>query len=211
FFDALGVPARDGRTLRADDERSSGNPPAVISDHLWQRRFGATRNVIGQSLAVKGRYFTLVGVMPEAFHGLTTDTGADVWIPLAAYLPLVSSADPIMFELAGRLTPGSSRAAAETECRAIWQSTMDRYYREIDQRSAEEAAQLVARGVELESLERGVSVLRASFDGVLKTTMVAALLLLLIVCINVGGILMARAVTRQHELAVQLALGASPI
>src|SRR5260370_27322113 len=115
------------------------------------------------------------------------------------------------FELAGRLTPGSSRASAEVECRAIWQSTMDRYYRDIEHQSAAEATQLVARAVDVESLERGVSILRDSFDKVLKGTIVAALLLLLIVCLNVGGILMARAVARQQELAVQLALGASPM
>jgi len=213
FFSALGVPARDGRTLRADDERASGNPPAIISDRLWQRRFGATRDVIGQSLAIKGRYFTIVGVMPERFHGLTTDTGADVWMPLAAYRTLVPAGggDRLIFELAGRLAPGASREAAEAECRAIWQSTMEGYYRDDEHQSAQDVTQLVARSVALESLERGVSVLRASFDGVLKITIGAALLLLLIVCLNVGGILMARAVTREQELAVQLALGASPM
>ena len=212
FFDALGVPPFLGRTLRADDERPSGNPPVVISDRLWRHRFGASRDAVGQSLAIKDRYFTIVGVMPERFHGLTTDTGADVWIPRAAYRTLVpSGADRFSFELAGRLAPGSTREAAAAECRAIWQSTMDRYYRDVEHQSAADVTQLVARGVELESLERGVSILRASFDGVLKITIVAALLLLLIVCLNVGGILMARAVTRQQELAVQLALGASPM
>src|SRR5262249_41056736 len=145
-------------------------------------------------------------------HGLTADTSADLWVPLAAYRTLVSSeSDRPLFELAGRLAPGSSRSAAEAECREIWQSTMDRYYREIEHQSADDAAQLVARNIELESLERGVSILRDSFDGVLKVANVAALLLLLIVCLNVGGILMARAVTRQHERAVQLALGAPPM
>lgn len=212
FFEGLGVPSLHGRTLHAEDERPSGNPPVVMSHRLWRRRFGGNRDVVGGSLAVNGRYFTIVGVMPEPFHGLTTDTGADLWIPRAAYRTLVlSESDPLMFELAGRLAPGSSRTAAEAECRAIWQSTMDRYYRDVEHQSAEDASQLVARGVDLESLERGVSVLRDSFNGVLKITIVAALLLLLIVCLNVGGILVARAVMRQQELAVLLALGASPM
>jgi len=212
FFDGLSVSPLHGRSLHAEDERPSGNPPAVVSHRLWRRRFDGNRDVIGRSLALNGRYFTIVGVMPERFHGLTTDTGADLWIPLPAYRTLVPSESGLLrFELAGRLTPGSLRASAEAECRAIWQSTMDRYYRDIEHRSAEDATQLVARGVELESLERGVSILRDSFDKVLKITIVAALLLLLIVCLNVGGILMARAVARQQELAVQLALGASPM
>jgi predicted permease len=212
FFDGLGVRPLAGRTLHADDERPSGNPPVVLSHRLWQRRFDGDREVIGRSLAVNGRYFTVVGVMPEPFHGLTADTSADLWMPLASYRTLVSSeSDRPMFELAGRLAPGSLRPAAEAECREIWQSTMDRYYREIEGRSTVDAAQLVARNIELESLERGVSIPRDSFVGVLKVAIAAALLLLLIVCLNVGGILMARAVTRQHERAVQLALGAPPM
>jgi predicted permease len=212
FFDGLGVQPLEGRTLHADDDRPSGNPPVVLSHRLWQRRFGGDREVIGRSLAVNGRYFTIVGIMPEPFHGLTADTSADLWMPLAAYRTMMSSeSDRPMFELAGRLTPGAQRSAAEAECREIWQSTMDRYYRDIEHRSAEDAAQLVARNIELESLERGVSILRDSFDRVLKVAIAASLLLLLIVCLSVGGILMTRAVARQHERAVQLALGASPM
>jgi predicted permease len=212
FFDGLGVSAMYGRVFREEDGGLSGNPPAVVSHRLWHRRFGGNHNVIGSSFAINERYFTVVAVMPEPFHGLTTDTSADVWVPWRAYRTLVPADDGSpAFEVAGRLRPGSSKATAEAESRTIWQSTMSRYYAEIEHRSAEDVKQLVARSLELDSLERGVSVLRESFGKILTTTLIAALLLLLLVCLNISGILLTRAVTRTQELAVRLALGASPV
>jgi hypothetical protein len=88
---------------------------------------------------------------------------------------------------------------------------MKAYYRDVEHRSEEDASRLAMRGVEVESLERGVSVLRDSFGDALKILMASTVLLVLIVCLNVGGILVARAAARQQEFAVQLALGASPV
>jgi putative ABC transport system permease protein len=213
-FVALGVQPLHGRVLTADDEeRRSETPPALLSYRLWRRRFAGDPDVVGRTtVAANGRRFVVVGVMPKDFNGITSDTGSDMWIPLNAYKALVpSDGRRITLELGGRLKSGFSRVQAETECRGIWQSTMKDYYRNVEHLSGEEAAQLVAQGVELESLERGVSVLRDSFDGVLKTLIASTLLLLLIVCLNVGGIIMVRTAARQHELAVRVALGASPL
>jgi len=116
----------------------------------------------------------------------------------------------IALELAARLKPGFSPQQAEAECRTIWYSTMKEYYRDVEGRSEDEASQLVSRGVFLDSLERGVSILRDSFGAVLKIVMAATALLLVVACLNIGGVLLTRAVARQHEMAVQLALGASP-
>jgi predicted permease len=214
FFDALGVQPLYGRVLVADDgERLPETPPALLSHRLWRRRFGADPGAVrGTTIVVNGRAVAVVGVMPEEFNGLTTDTGPDLWIPLNAYRTFVKPDDDrITFELAGRLKPGFSRLQAEAECRSIWQSTMKDYYKNVEHRSEEDAAQLVMRGIELESVERGVSILRDSFDGVLKISITSTILLLLIVCLNVGGILLVRAAARQQEFAVRLALGASSL
>jgi predicted permease len=212
FFQALGVQPLYGRVLSDEDEkRPSEIPPAVLSYRLWRERFAGDPDAVkGTTLAVNGRHFAIAGVMPEAFHGMTIDTGPDLWIPLAAYRTFSAvSADPVMFELAGRLEPGVSRSQAETDCRRIWQSTMRPYYRNVERRSEEDAARLVMRGVELEPLERGISILRDSFGGALRILLTSTILLLLIVCLNVGGILLVRTVARQQEFAVQLAVGAS--
>jgi predicted permease len=214
FFEALGVRPLFGRALVAEDERvSPETPPAVVSYRFWHRRFGGDPTAVnGTTLAVNGRSFAVVGVMRQEFNGITTDTGPDLWVPLRAYRTLFPPAsDSITLELAGRLEPGVSRVQAEAECRTIWQSAMNDYYRHVEHRSDEEAAQLIARGIELESLERGVSILRGNFDRVLAVLTASTLLLLVIACLNVGAILLVRAAVRQPEFALQLALGASPL
>ena len=214
FFRALGVQPLFGRVLVEDDEeRASETPPVLLSYGLWRRRFSGDRDVVkGTTIAINGRSFAVVGVMPETFNGLTTETSPDVWLPLRAYRASADSGgERIILELAGRLRSGFSRLQAEAECRTLWQSTMKSYYTDVEHRSDDDASRLVMRDVELESLERGVSVLRDSSDVVLKILIISTLLLLLIVCLNVGGILSVRTAARQQEFAVQLALGASPL
>jgi predicted permease len=214
FFEALGVRPLFGRALVAEDERpSSETPPAVLSYRFWRRRFGGNPHAVnGTTLALNGRVVAVVGVMRQEFNGITTDTGPDLWIPLRAYRTLFSSdSESITLELAGRLKSGVSRLQAEAECRTIWQSAMNDYYRNVEHRSDEEAAQLVTRGIELESLERGVSIMRGSVNRVLTILTASTLLLLVIACLNVGAILLVRAAARQPEFALQLALGATPL
>lgn len=213
FFEALGVRPLSGRLLNAEDEIRASEPAAVLSYRLWRRRFGGDPGVLTTKIAVNGRYFAVVGVMPQAFGGTTTDTSPDLWIPLSAYRALQApeDRDSITLEIDGRLKPGYTRVQAETECLSIWQSMMPDYYKNVEHRSDKDAADLVGRGVAAESLERGVSILRDNFTGALQLLIASTMLLLIIVCLNVGGILAARAAARQQEWAVQLALGASPL
>ena len=74
--------------------------------------------------------------MRQEFNGITTDTGPDLWVPLRAYRTLFSSdSESLTLELAGRLKSGVSRVQAEAECRTIWQSAMNDYYRNVEHRS----------------------------------------------------------------------------
>lgn len=212
FFAALGVQALYGRVLMSDDAtQGSKTPAAVLSYSFWQRRFGGDPRVVnGGTVAVNGHFFAIVGVMRRDFNGVAIDSAPDLWIPLNAYGPLADiSADSIKFELAGRLKPGFTLLQAAAECRSIWQYTMKDYYQRVDNLSESEASNLVMRGVELEPFGRGASILRDSFGNVLKLLMVSVALLLSIVCFNVGGVLLARAATRQQEFAVRLAIGAT--
>jgi predicted permease len=213
FFEALGVRPLHGRVLDAVDEQRVSEPVAVLSYRFWHRRFGNDSGVLTTRLAVNGRYVSVVGVMPQTFGGTTTDTSPDLWVPLSVHRTLLPAEDrdAVPLDIAGRLKPGFTQAHAETECRTIWQSMMADYYTGVEHLSVKETADLVARGVEVESLERGVSILRDNFNGVLKLLIASTLLLLIIVCLNVAGILTARLAARQQELAVQLALGASPL
>jgi ABC-type antimicrobial peptide transport system permease subunit len=112
-------------------------------------------------------------------------------------------------ELAGRLKPGLTRSQAEAECQAIWQSTMKDYYHNVEKRSPEAVPRLLSRGMGLEPLDRGVSLLRDRLGDVLKLLMASVTLLVLIVCSNVAGLLLTRTATRRQEIAVRLAVGAT--
>ncbi len=213
FFKGLGVQPRDGRLFSDSDSKlSSQYAPALLSYRLWQQRFAGTQEppTLGRDIVVNDQHFTIVGIMPDDFRGLTTDTTPDIWIPLSAFKSLVKNVDrPLQFQLAARLKSGASLNQAEVECQTVWQATMMDYYRNIERVPEKDAAELVGRLVHLESLGRGVSVLRNTFKTVLETILVASLFLLLAMCLTVGGLFTIRAVSRRLEFAVRYSLGAS--
>jgi predicted permease len=214
YFQALGVPALYGRTLLPSDEKSeSGTPPAVLSYIFWKRRFGGhSRPVTSHRVVINKRVFSIVGVMPRDFHGLTVDTAPDLWIPLRVLPSLVggrAGMDRMAVELAGRLKHGVTLLQAQSECRTIWQSAMRNYYQGIERLPPRAAQELFRLGVSLQPFARGTSILRAQFGGVLELLMASVGVLLLIICSNVAGLLLARAAARQQEFAVRLAVGAT--
>ncbi|MBV9442942.1 MAG: ABC transporter permease, partial [Acidobacteriaceae bacterium] len=214
FFDTLAARPLLGRLLTSDDAtRNFDMPPAVLSYDFWRKRFGGyAGSVVGQTIAIDGHRFSIVGVMPRGFHGLSVDSGPDVRIPLQAYSLLASEfkVEHAEFALAGRLKPGASLAQAQVECRTIWRPVMQDYYRNIQKVSPESVARLLERGMTVQSLEKGTSVLRDNFGDVFKLLMVAVSLLVLIVALNVAGLLLAKAAARQREMAVRLAIGGTP-
>ena len=216
FFQALGVEALYGRALTQDDGGDHpGSVPAVLSYGFWQRRFRSDRAALGQTIALHGHPFTIVGVMPREFNGITADTAPDVRVPLRA-LSLLATAESeakienVTLDLAGRLRPGVTRERAHAECLAIWRSTIEEYGRRPDLGPRYVETEL-SRGMDLDPLDRGVSILRDKFGGALELLTISVGLLLLMVCANVAGLLLAGAAARRGEIAVRLALGATRI
>ncbi len=213
FFEALGVRALRGRVLLPDDaDEKPGLPAAVLSYGFWQRRFGGDPGVVNRrTILVNGHRFVIVGVMPRDFNGLTVDTAPDVRVPLRAYLLLLKfpREQLLWFELAGRLKPGVTRSQAEAECQGLWRSTMENVFRDVDKYQPQVVSRLLAQGMRLEPVARGVSLLRDRYGDVLKLLMASVALLLLIVCTNVAGLLLERAAARQQEITVRLAVGAT--
>jgi predicted permease len=213
FFEVLGVPALRGRTLTANDARDDpGPPPAVLSYGFWQRRFASDGRAVGRTITLRGQKFVVVGVMPQSFNGVTTDTAPDLRIPLRAF-PLLrfdgaARYNGIALELMARLKQGVTLVQARAECFAIWRAVTGDAMRR-DHAKQELIDSEISRGLQIESLERGVSMLRDRFGLAIELLSASAGLLLLLMCSNVAGLLLARNSARREEIAVKLALGAT--
>jgi predicted permease len=204
YFTVLGVRAAAGRLFGMGDREHPGASPIVVLSHsFWARHYHADPAVVGQPLTLNGHPFTVIGIAPEGFHG-TTVLASDVWVPMA----MVAEAMPrqsvtILHErgdawlnMGGRLKPGISLAVAQAELASLAQGLV-REHPEDNRAMGLRAAPI--------SVVPGFTGYVTAFM-VLLMAIVA--LVLLVVCANLAGVLMARGVERRHELAVRLALGA---
>ena len=203
FFDALNASAMVGRILTpADAAESAGALPAVLSYGFWRRRFDGDRRAVGRTIQLHGHAFTVVGVTPREFNGISIETAPDVCVPLRA-APLLQTGGKITpvesqaLDLSGRLKPGVTRERAQAEVRAMWLNSPEG-------RGAPPTQPLL-----LDSLQYGTSVLRQKFSGALRLLIASVGLLQLMVCANLAGLLVARGARRTGEMAIRLAIGAT--
>jgi predicted permease len=195
FFETLRPTPLLGRLISADEHDAGRNRVAVLGYELWQRRFAGSPNVVGRTVTINGDPFTVIGVMPQAFTYPATQM-LDVWIPLSYFPPdAIGRARPLHFVSAvARLKPGVSLAQFQTEVAGI-SARLARAYPE--NRAWDNAA---------------VGSIRESIVGEVRrpllVVVVAVAMVLLITCVNIASLLLARGSARQRELAVRAALGA---
>jgi len=198
FFDVLGVRAAQGRTF-TKDEQAGGRPAIVLTDGFFRRRFAANANLIGTGLATRGAA-TLVGVLPADFQ-LHFAPDAHVPADVQAFIPFPYNIysgprDLYFIRLVARLKPGVSIVQAQRD--------LDRVAAEIRGASTDYNAQnlrFALTGMQSDAVRDLRPALSALFAG--------ASVLLLICCVNVTSLLLARATERRKEIALRLAIGAS--
>src|SRR5580692_7075812 len=194
IFPLLGVKAILGRTFLSEEDRSGGNPVVLISYGLWQRRFGGSREIIGENIDLDSQPYTVVGVLPSGFQLMFP---ADIGLPFTPWartLPDDRNWHPGIFAIA-RLKPGVTREQARTEMVGIT--------KRLEQQYPDYNTGISANIVGIQ--DQMVQNVRPAL--LLLLGAVAAVLL--IACVNVANLLLARAAARGREVAIRTSMGAT--
>ncbi len=208
YFHVLGVKPAAGRLLGpADDAVSPSTLAAVITDGYWMRRFNRSPSTIGTSITVRNRIFTIVGVTPPTFVSAEAGRATDVILPL---LPLMSDEQRVSLgfnslAVLARLSPGANVEQANVEVRTVFSAFL-----QANAPPGPEArrAEILRQRAAAAAAPGGFNPLRANVGQPLLLLMGIVALILLLACVNLSGLLLARAEARQREVSIRLAIGA---
>jgi macrolide transport system ATP-binding/permease protein len=193
YFDVLGIRPTFGRSFSSDEDRPHGAKAAILSDALWRTTFGANRNLIGQTIDLKGQPYTVVGVLPAS---ATTPVNADVYTALQPSRE--GEGGGSNFEVITRLRDGASWQQADAEINRAWAFRIQGFHQEYPS-----GGQIDFYSVPLQQGQTSELGPKA------WSLMMAAGFILLIACANLAGLTLVRMVRRTPEIATRLALGAS--
>ncbi|MFT4112537.1 ADOP family duplicated permease [Silvibacterium sp.] len=216
FFHAMGVAPELGRTLTPNDDRKDGHEsgyPAVVSDGFWKTRLGQDPYVLGRHMILNDVTFTVVGVMPASFIGADPSQRPEIYVPITAeslidapFDGITGGASTWWIRMGARLQPGVSFAKADAAMGSI---------------SASAIAEAIPADVMIFKLTRssmriliepgagGFSMLRTEYRAPLMMIFALCLLVLVLACVNLASLLLARSTAREREIATRLAIGAS--
>jgi predicted permease len=214
YFSVLGVNALCGRTFSKDESSAPGREPVVVISHrLWQRRFAGDPQIVGQTVLLNHKLFTVIGVAPRDFAGFDSflrTNAPDLWLPLtmrpemlSVHYEGIAPEDRNWFggrsfkwlDVSGRLSPGRRLDEAEAEL-AVLLGQATRAWQELDPKSRI-------------NLFPASGYRRESFKSMMRVVLAATGVVLLIACANIANLLLAAAASRQKEIGMRLCLGAS--
>jgi predicted permease len=209
FFPALGVEPALGRLLRTQDDRlGSDAAVAVLSWSYWSTRFAADPGIVGRQITVNDVPVTVVGVAARRFTGIEVGTRTDLWLPTAVETmiaqPSQRQSGRMFLAVMARLKPGVTIEQATAEMRVL-----DRPRLEDMSRIFNNNPQWLKARLDVEPAGAGTSILREGLGRPLLTLMAMVAVLLLLACVNIASLLLARGVAREREMSLRVAVGAS--
>ncbi len=216
FFRALQTPPVLGRILTPEDDRTGGNPAglaAVISDRFWQSWFNRAPDVVGRKLQINNTLFTVVGVMPKQFIGADPTQRPEIYVPLAAE-PILDAPENMIaagfhgwwLTVMARMQPGVTLDQVNAALLPVSMPIV---------REGVPDADWIARAEKnhfrfsAEPGSRGFTYVRSAFSKPLMAVFAMCVAILLLACLNLASLLMARSASRERELATRLAMGAT--
>jgi len=192
FFSLLGVRPALGRTFEESDDRPGAEPTVVLHDSVWKDQFHADRSVIGRIVSLSGHGYTIIGVMPPGFE---FPAGAQLWTPLGLNAQW-DRRGATFLQIIGRLKPGVSLQQSRNDVADVMAHVAEQY------------PQYSEPG-EFAVVTSLTDYIFGSNKPAILLLWAASLLLLGIACINISSLLLARAIVREKEIAIRLALGAT--
>ncbi len=199
FFTTLGAQPVLGRDFLPEEDRPGGAPVAILSHTHWQHWFGGDPNVIGRTLIVDKQVCTVVGVLPPGFRWVFQKIACGLWMPMGLHPDQGEDRDFRGLNAIGRLKPGVNLAQARAEMALV-----------ADQLAREHPDTMRHRGASVEPIKEVVAASAKGFGKpwILMATLGVAASVLLIACLHIASLLIARSATREQEIAVRATLGA---